>query len=318
MKCYGFVHAEKANHSISILCRVVGVARAGYYAWLGRGPSARAREDERLKAEIAEIHSHSRGTYGTPRVHAALMGRGSRVARKRVARLMAEAGLSGARRPRRVHTTVVDDAATPAPNLVDRHFAPAELDRLWVADMTYIATQEGWLYLATELDCCSRKVVGWSLADHLRTELPLAALDMAVARRRPPRGQVWHHSDQGSQYTSHAFEDALAKYGMTASMSRRGECYDNAVAESFFATLKAELVHRCIWPTRDAAARAVFEYIEVFYNRQRIHSTLGYRSPEAFEREVTLAHGGRLTQDSAWPGGAPPACGALALEWRSC
>ena len=291
MKCYGFVDAEKASHSIAMLCRVLQVARAGYYAWRQRRPSRHAAQDAWLKEAIGEIHATSRGTYGTPRIHATLARRGVHIGQKRVARLMAELGVSGQRRPRRVHTTVVDAAATPAPNLVDRDFTPETVNRLWVADITYIGTQEGWLYLATELDCCSRKVVGWSLADHLRTELPLAALRMAIARRRPVRGELCHHSDQGSQYTSGDYQEELTVHGITASMSRRGDCYDNAVAESFFATLKAELVHRQVWPTRAAAERAVFEYIEVFYNRQRLHSTLGYRTPEAFEQEVMRVGG---------------------------
>ena len=167
---------------------------------------------------------------------------------------------------------------------------------LWVSDITYIPTLEGWLYLATELDCWSRKIVGWALADHLRTELPLAALRMAVQRRRPQAGRLTHHSDQGCQYTSHDFRAELSAQGITASMSRRGDCYDNAVAESFFATLKAELVYREVWETRSDAAQAIFEYIEAFYNRQRIHSTLGYRTPEAFEREKGVVPGTRWSQ----------------------
>lgn len=285
MKCYRFVDAEKANHPIMLICRVLQVSRAGFYAWLERRPSERGQQDARLTEEIRAIHQESRGTYGIPRIHATLAHRGVHVGRKRIARLMTAAGLSGQRRPRRVRTTVVDDAATPAPNLVDRHFTPDEPNWLWVSDITYVPTQEGWLYLATELDCFARKVVGWSLGDNLRTELPLGALRMAITRRRPRRGRLVHHSDQGCQYTSNAYQAELEAHGITASMSRRGECYDNAVAESFFATLKAELVHRYVWPTREAAARAIFEWIEVFYNRQRIHSALGYRTPEAYERE---------------------------------
>jgi len=291
VSCYQFIDTEKANHPIAIMCRVLAVSRSGFYAWLHRGPSERTREDARLTEVIGAIHRQSRGTYGVPRVHALLAQRDIHVGQKRVARLMAAAGLSGQRRPRRVRTTVVDDSATPAPNLVDRHFTPEAPNQLWVSDITYIPTQEGWLYLATALDCCSRKVVGWSLADHLRTELPLSALRMAIQRRRPLPGQLVHHSDRGCQYTSAAYQAELAAHGITSSMSRRGDCYDNAVAESFFATLKAELVHRQVWTTRDAAARAVFEWIEVFYNRQRIHSTLGYRTPDAYEREVIRLSG---------------------------
>jgi putative transposase len=242
-----------------------------------------------LTEAICAIHRQSRGTYGVPRIHATLAGQGIRVGRKRVARLMHASGLSGRRRPRRIRTTVIDRQATPAPNLVQRHFTPDAPNRLWVSDITHIPTQEGWLYLATELDCYSRKVVGWSLADHLRTELPLQALLMAIARRRPRPGQLIHHSDQGCQYTSHAYQATLAAHGIRPSMSRPGQCYDNAVAESFFATLKAELVDRQIWASREEVARAIFEWIEVFYNRQRIHSALSYRSPEAYEKEVALS-----------------------------
>jgi transposase InsO family protein len=270
-----------------LLCRVLEVSKAGFYAWLRRRPSARAQQDADLTAQIREIHQQSRGTYGSPRVHAALRQREVRVGHNRVARLMGEAGLSGTRRPRRrIQTTVVDPGANPAPNLVNRDFTPQAPDRLWVGDITYIPTLEGWLYLADLLDCCSRKVVGWSLADHLRTDLPLAALRMAITARRPSPGRLVHHSDRGSQYTSAEYQNELAAHGITASMSRRGNCFDNAVAESFFATLKAELVHRCLWLTKAEAARAIFEWIEVFYNRQRLHSTLGNRTPEAYEREV--------------------------------
>lgn len=286
MKRFLFIDAEKANHAIAILCRVLEVSRAGFYAWKGRKPSNRAQRDTALLGQIREIHKKSRGTYGVPRIHAELVARKEHVSRKRVARLMAAAGLTGGRRPRRVRTTVADENAIPAPNLVNRDFTPEALNRLWVADITYIPTREGFLYLATELDCCSRKIVGWSLADHLRTELPLDAFRMAVTRRRPKRGQLMHHNDQGCQYTSHAYQAELAAHGVTPSMSKRGDCYDNAVAESFFATLKTELVYRQDWATRKEAARAAFEWIEVFYNRQRIHSSLGYRTPEDFEREV--------------------------------
>jgi len=283
VKCYRFVDAEKVNHAVALLCRVLEVSRAGFYAWLRRGPSTHALRDAELAKLIRDIHRESRGTYGTPRVHAALAARGVHVSRKRVARLLAAAGLC---RPRRVRTTLVDGNAPVAPNLVERDFNPEAPNRLWVADITYVPTGEGWLYLATELDCCARKVVVWSLADHLRSELPLAALSMAISRRRPPRGQLVHHSDRGSQYTSKDFRTELETHGITASMSKHADCYDNAVAESFFATLKSELVHRERWQTRAVAAQAIFEWIEVFYNRQRTHSTLGYRTPEVFEREV--------------------------------
>ena len=297
MKCYRFVNVEKAHHPVAMLCRVIEVSRSGFYAWLGRGPSARATQDAQLTGRIREIHQQSRRTYGVPRIHATLAAAGTRVGRKRVVRLMRAAGLSGlSGGPHRMRTTTVDDQAVPAPNTVLRDFSPALPNTLWVSDITYIPTLEGWLYLATELDCWSRKIVGWALADHLRTELPLAALRMAVQRRHPQAGQLTHHSDQGCQYTSHDFRAELGAHGIMASMSRRGDCYDNAVAESFFATLKAELVYREVWETRGDAAQAVFEYIEAFYNRQRIHSTLGYRTPEAFEREKGVVPGTRSSQ----------------------
>jgi putative transposase len=235
---------------------------------------------------IHRLHHESRGVCGAPRIHAELQARGRRHGRKRVARLMRQGGLAGChRRRRRPRTTVADPAATPAPNLVQRHFDPLAPDRLWLADITYIPTEEGWLYLAAVLDAFSRRAVGWAMADHLRTELVLDALELALRQRRPAAGLV-HHSDRGCQYTSLAFGRRLAESGLVPSMSRTANCFDNAVAESFFATLKRELVDRPDrppWPTRAAARQALFEYIEVFYNRQRRHSTLHYLSPAAYE-----------------------------------
>jgi len=280
---YRVVAAEQAKHRIATLCRVLGVSRAGYYAWRRRPPSARARADGELTRRIHQIHAMSRGTYGSPRVHAELRAAGVRCGRRRVARLMRAADLAGCRRRRRPRTTVPDRWATPAPDLVRRQFRPVAPDRLWVADITYVATWEGWLYLAVVLDACSRRVVGWAMAEHLRTELVLTALEMALRRRRPPAGLV-HHSDHGSQYASVAFSRRLREAGLLASMGSVGDSFDNAVAESFFATLKGELVHRRPWPTRAAARSAIFEYVESWYNRRRRHSTLGYRSPADFER----------------------------------
>jgi len=199
---------------------------------------------------------------------------------------MREQNLSGQRGRHRVRTTVVDKNAPVAPNVVAREFTPEAPNRLWVADITYVPTWEGWLYLAVVLDCFARRVVGWAMADHLRTELPLAALSMALARRRPEPGQLVHHSDRGCQYTAHDYQEVLTNHGITASMSRSGNAYDNAVAESFFASLKAELIDRQLWPTRRAARQAIFEWIEVFYNRRRRHSTLGYLSPADFEEQL--------------------------------
>lgn len=283
MSCYRFIAAEAAHHPVALSCRVLGVARAGYYAWRARPPSARARADAELTEVIHRLHAESRGTYGSPRIHADLQADGRRHGRKRVARLMRRAGLAGCPRRRpRPRTTIADPAAATAPNLVQRHFDPLAPDHLWLADITYVPTGEGWLYLAAVLDAFSRRVVGWAMADHLRTELVLDALDLALATRRPAAGLV-HHSDRGCQYTSVAFGRRLAESGLVPSMSRTGNCWDNAVAESFFATLKGELVDRHVWPTRAAARRAIFDYVEVFYNRRRRHSTLRYLSPAAYE-----------------------------------
>jgi len=263
------------------------VARSAYYAWARRGVSARARADADLATQIAAAHARSRRTYGAPRIHAELRAQGTRCARKRVARLMRAAGLAGCHRRRQVRTTVADPAHTPAPNLVARDFRVSAPDRLWLGDITYIATAEGWLYLAVIIDAYSRRVVGWAMADHLRTELALDALVMALQCRRPLPGLV-HHTDRGCQYTAAAYQAALAARGLTVSMSRAGECRDNAMAERFFATLKAELVDARTWPTRAAARLAIFEWLEVWYNRQRRHSALGYRAPVAYEGQLLL------------------------------
>ena len=302
MKCFRFIVAEEANHAVAIMCRVLRVARSGYYAWRGRQPeqggvpSARARADGELTQRIHQIHTKSRGTYGSPRVHAELGDDGVHCGRKRVARLMRQAGLAGChRRARRPRTTTTDRQATLAPDRVERAFAPEQIgapNTLWVADVTYVPTDEGWLYLAAVLDAFSRHCSGWAMADHLRTELVLDAVELAIARRRPAKdGGLVHHSDHGCQYTSVAFGQRLQDAGIVASMGSVGDCYDNAVAESFFATLKRELLDRHDWPTRAAARSAIFEYIEAWYNRQRRHSTLGYRSPVAFEaaqRQLTV------------------------------
>ncbi len=282
-----FIHAEKAIYPVTLLCRVLGVARSGYYAWTRRAVSARARADEGLIAQIAAVHGRSRRTDGAPRVHAALRASGVRCARKRVARLMREAGLVGCHRRRRARTTVADPTQAPAPNLVARDFTASAPNRLWIGDITYVATGEGWLYLAVLVDVYSRRVVGWAMADHLRAELATEALTMALQRRRPRAGLV-HHTDRGCQYTAETYRALLAAHGVTVSMSRAGECLDNAMAESFFATLKAEVGDARPWPTRAAARQAIFEWLEVWYNRQRRHSALGYRSPVAWEEQVLL------------------------------
>jgi putative transposase len=279
---YQFVEREKATLPVRTMCRMLGVSPSGYYAWSGRPPSARAVADAALTGAIRRAHARGRGTYGAPRVHAELHGNGIHVGRKRVARLMAADGLAGISRRRSVRTTVRDRDAVPAPDLVDRDFSAPGPDRLWVADITYLPTRAGFCYLAAVTDAWSRRVVGWSMATHLRTELVTAALDMAVARRRPGPGLV-HHSDHGTQYTSLAFGRRLREAGIAASMGSVGDCYDNAMAESFFATLEVELIDRSDWATPAAARAAVFEYIEVFYNRIRRHSGIGNLSPADFE-----------------------------------
>ena len=290
MSCYRLIAAEKAHHGVSRLCRVLGVSRAGFYAWQDRPRSARAVADQQLTEQIRGIHQRSRGTYGAPRVHAELrLDHGVHVARKRVARLMRTAGLVGCHRRRRRGLTRRDPQASPAPDLVGRRFTAAAPDRVWTADITYVPTWQGWLYLAVVLDVYSRRVVGWAMAEHLRTELVLDALDMALWNRRPDPGLV-HHSDQGCQYTSLAFGRRLRQAGLVASMGSVGDCYDNAVTESFFATLECELLDQSRFATRSQARTAVFDYLEGFYNRIRRHSTLDYLSPADFERRHTTGY----------------------------
>jgi putative transposase len=285
---FGFIAAKKAEHSIALMCRVLGVSRSGFHAWRARKPSARALEDQRLTVRIAEIHQRFRGVYGSPRIHAELvLADGERLGRKRVERLMRAAGISGLIRRRRGRTTIRVPGVRVCEDLVDRAFAADGPDRLWVADITYLRTWEGWLYLAAVQDVFSRRIVGWSMAEHMRTELVLDALQMALDHRRPAPGLI-HHSDQGSQYVSLAFGQTARAAGIAQSMGSRGDCFDNAVAESFFATLKKELVNRRPWPTKAELRSEIFDYIEIFYNRQRRHGKLGMRSPADYE-EGTLS-----------------------------
>lgn len=278
---------HQAEHAVATMCRVLGVSTSGYYAWLGREPSRRERANEQLLGKIREIHAKSRQTYGRPRVHAELRGEELVVAAKRVGRLMREAGLQGASRRRRFRTTVRRKEARPAPDLVQRNFVVDKPDELWVADITYVPTWAGFLFLAVVVDACSRKVVGWSMANHLRAELVLEALDMALHRRRPK--DVIHHSDQGSQYTSIAFGQRCKQVGVRPSIGSVGDCYDNAMCESFFATLECELLERRSFASHAAARMAIFEFIEGWYNPHRRHSALDYRSPVDYEREKHAA-----------------------------
>jgi len=264
------------------MCRVLEVSTSGYYAWRKRSPSSREQEDAILTQQITEIHERSRGTYGAPRVHAELRAQGTLIGRKRVARLMRAAGLAGVSRRRQCQTTRRDRDGRVAPDLVDRNFTADGPDQLWVADITYIPTWSGFLYLSVVLDAWSRRVIGWSMATHLRTELVLDALNMAIAQRRPD--QVIHHSDQGSQYTSIGFGLRCKEAGVRPSMGSVGDCYDNALCESFFATLECELLDRNRFPTQHEAKMAVFDFIEGWYNPHRRHSALTYESPVSFEQ----------------------------------
>jgi putative transposase len=291
---FGFIAARKTEHSVKSMCRVLGVSRSGFHAWERREPSRRACQDAWLTEQIARIHQESRKTYGSPRVHAELrLDHGVRVGRKRVERLMRRAALSGQVRRRAGTTTIRVHGVRTAPDLVERDFNPTVVNRLWCADITYIRTWEGWLYLASVMDCYSRRIVGWAMADHLRAELVVDALEMAVARRRPGTGLV-HHSDQGSQYTSLIFTRRCRAVGIEVSMGSKGDCFDNAVLESFHATLKKDLIHRRSWPTKAEARTAVFDYIEAFYNRRRRHSQLAMLSPADFENRTLINDGASL------------------------
>ena len=286
---YALVDAEKANFPIDVLCEVLGVSRSGFYAWRARPPSAREKSDERLTVEITAAHAKSQRRYGSPRVHRALRRKGIRVGKKRVARLMRKTGLV-ARPKRRFRKTTDSNHASPiAPNVVSRDFEPAAPNQVWAGDVTYIATHQGWAYLAVLLDLFSRRVVGWAISETNDTELALTALARAV-RSRPvlPSGLV-HHTDRGSPYASADYREALSSNGMIASMSRKGDCWDNAVAESFFATLRAELVDAESYSTRDAAEQSIRNYIECFYNVERLHSFLDYVSPIEFELKMHVS-----------------------------
>lgn len=279
---FRFVDENQEEFEVGVMCGILDVSRSGFYAWCERPESQRAVESLRLGTLVETVHKESRGNYGVPRMHAELRARGEKVGRHRVARLMREKDLHG-RVKRRYRTTTKADARHPvAPNVLERDFSTEQPDQVWVGDITYLWTQEGWMYLAVLVDLYSRMVVGWSMSERMPVGLTLAALEMAVGRRGPAAGFL-HHSDRGSQYTANTYQARLLELGARPSMSRKGNCYDNAVAESFFHSLKTELMDELPFPTRAEARSKVFDYIEVFFNRQRRHSTLGYVCPAEFE-----------------------------------
>ena len=275
---FAFVDAEKARFPVVFMCSELEISTSGYYAWRGREPSKHATDDEALTKEIVKSHLESRRTYGSPRIHADLKEAGRRTSRKRIIRLMGAQDIAARRKKRFRRTTDSKHAFPIADNLLERDFHVDEPNRVWVTDITYVWTREGWLYLAAIVDLYSRVVVGWAMSSTIDRKLCLDALAMAVAARRPPPGLI-HHSDRGSQYASGDYRRALDVNKMLCSMSRKGDCWDNAVAESFWSTIKAELIHDVDFPSRATAEQAIFEYIEVFYNRRRRHSTIGYRTP---------------------------------------
>lgn len=283
---FGFIEQHARTWPVRTMCRVLEVSASGYYAWRGRPESARTTANRVLLGDVRRLHARHHGRYGSPRMHVALRAEGHRASRGRVERLMRRhriRALAGRRfRPR---TTDSRHYLAVAPNLLAQRFVAPGPNRVWLADITYIATGEGWLYLAAVLDLATRKIVGWAMRDHMRTELTLAALMMAVQRQRPGRGLI-HYSDRGSQYAAGAYAGQLDTIGAAASMSRTGNCYDNAPMESFFHTLKVELVHQRRWTTHEEARRDLFSYLEGYYNRHRMHSALGYLTPEQAERRA--------------------------------
>ena len=290
MNVYPFIEAEKAKQRpVKRPCELLEVSRAAFYQWHKHEPSTHELTDAELLAKIKAIYDKSRRTYGAPRVFRRLKEQGVECSKKRVARLMRETGLVG-RAPRRFRkTTIPGPEMAAAVDLIKRSFGAGtiEINRAWCGDITYVRTWEGWLYLATVIDIASRRVVGWAMADHMRTELVADAMRMALEHRRPPAGLIFH-SDRGCQYTSAEFGELLEANGVVQSLSRVGQCWDNAVAESFFATLKLELIYQHAWPTRAAARRAIAEFIEIFYNHERLHSAIGYRSPARYEAAKAL------------------------------
>lgn len=279
---FGAIHAHRTEYPVAWMCVRLEVSRSGYYAWRKRPLCARKQQDARLKLLVRVVHAQSRSTYGSPRIHHALRKQGHRVSRKRVARLMRQEGLQGLRKRRFVRTTNASHGLTVAANILERRFNPRFLNRAWVGDMTYLRSQEGWLYLATVIDLCSRRVIGWCIDETLDASLATRALESAARQRRPRPGLIFH-SDRGSQYASAGFQAVLKKWGMVCSMSRTGECWDNAVAESFFSRLKDELLYRRSWNSKREFRNAVAEYVTCFYNYARSHSSLGYQTPVEYE-----------------------------------
>ena len=279
---FDFIRAEKAHYPVKMLCSVLGVSRSGYYAWERRGPSSRELEDRELLQEIRRVHVRHRGRYGSPRVWRELRRSGHRIGCKRVERLMRENGIVARPRRRFRVTTESDHGLARCRNLLARAFDVERVNDVWAADLTYLDTIEGWLYLAVILDLASRRVIGWSMSDSMESSIAIDALEMALDGREPPR---MHHSDQGVQYASARYQALLSEHHITPSMSRRGDCWDNAPVESFFATLKAECPELDYRPTKQQARSTVFEYIEAYYNRQRLHSTLDYLTPIEYEEQ---------------------------------
>jgi putative transposase len=283
---FRLIEDQRDTFPVRVVCDVMGVSPAGYYAWRGRPESPRKAANRTLLTEIRRVHTTHRGRYGAPRIHAALRADGQTASRSRVERLMHHHGIR-ARTPRRfrVRTTDSHHDLPIAPNRLDQKFAAERPNQVWLADITYVPTEEGWLYLAVVLDLFTRKIVGWAMRDHMRAELTIPALTMAIQRQKPPPG-LTHHSDRGRQYAAAGYRKVHDAAGMIQSMSRKGNCWDNAPMESCFGTLKTELVHQACYPTRDAARHDLFAYIEGYYNRQRRHSALGYITPEQAERQA--------------------------------
>jgi len=288
---YAFIQAEKAQYPVEVLCRVMAVARSGFYAWCQQPVSRRGQQNQALLAQIRRVHQDSDGSYGSPRIHRDLHAQGVRISRHRVARLMRRYGVRGVCRRRAIWRSRTVAPEVVAENLLQQHFNATRPNQKWAGDITYVATQEGWLYLAVLLDLYSRRIVGWAMGGRVTTALTHTALTMAMQQRQVEEGLL-HHSDRGSQYAAHDYQQQLTVQGIQCSMSRPGNCWDNAVVESFFASLKTELIYRRRFQTRQEAQTAIFAYIEAFYNRRRRHSTLGYLSPVEFEQRASLVEEG--------------------------